>query len=333
MRVTMLLVALLGAGVAGCASDDDATVASVPSTVAAAPTAAVGDPELRAELLAMLAEDQAVRTGVAPPGDDRTADELFAAMDAVDAANTARVVEIFDAHGWPGWDLVGEDGSTAAWAIVQHADLRPDVQRRGLELLRTAVAAGDASPGDLAYLEDRVLVAAGEPQVYGTQWQTDATGSLVPRTPIADPAAVDERRARAGLATIAEYLEELETAFAAAADDTRLTAAGAPAKTSRSGCRSCRRRHDLHPDRHWRDSRPERAGATTGPAASRLALTSRALRPPRRSNEATGTGRRTMASWPADRSRRSPRPADASYRVRSAAARCSTSLRAVRLKM
>ena len=115
--------------VAGCASDDDATVASVPSTVAAAPTAAVGDPELRAELLAMLAEDQAVRTGVAPPGDDRTADELFAAMDAVDAANTARIVEIFDAHGWPGWALVGEDGSTAAWAIVQHADLRPDVQR------------------------------------------------------------------------------------------------------------------------------------------------------------------------------------------------------------
>ena len=135
-------------------------------------------------------------------------------MDSVDAANTARIGEILDVHGWPGWSLVGTDGSTAAWAIVQHADLQPALQRRGLALLRTAVAAGDASPGDLAYLEDRVLVAAGQPQRYGTQWQTDATGSLVPRTPIEDPATVDERRADAGLATIEAYLEELRTAFA-----------------------------------------------------------------------------------------------------------------------
>ncbi len=168
----------------------------------------------------MLAEDQAVRTGVAPPGDDRTAEELFGAMDDVDAANTARIVEIFDVHGWPGRSLVGEDGSSAAWAIVQHADLRPDVQRRGLELLGAAVAAGDASPGDLAYLEDRVRVAAGEPQRYGTQWETDASGSLVPRTPIEDPATVDQLRADAGLATIEEYLAELQEAFAPASATT-----------------------------------------------------------------------------------------------------------------
>lgn len=162
----------------------------------------------------MLAEDQAVRTGVAPPGDDRTPDELFAAMGAVDAANTARITEIFDVHGWPGWALVGEDGSTATWAIVQHADLEPEVQERGLELLRAAVAAGDASPGDLAYLEDRVRVATGRPQRYGTQWETDVAGSLVPRTPIEDPSTVDRRRADAGLATIEEYLVELQRAFA-----------------------------------------------------------------------------------------------------------------------
>src|SRR3546814_2793073 len=58
----------------------------------------------------------------------------------------------FDEHGWPGWSLVGEDGSTAAWAIVQHADLDLDFQRRGLAMLEAAVDAGDASPGDLAYL-------------------------------------------------------------------------------------------------------------------------------------------------------------------------------------
>ena len=196
----------------GCADDgpDVGGVATVTVTTVPPPTTvAVAAPDLRAELLAMLVEDQAVRTGVAPPGDTRTADELFAELGRVDARNTDRLVEILDEHGWPGWTLVGEDGSTAAWALAQHADLRPDVQRRALELLREAVAAGDASPGDLAYLEDRVRVADGRPQLYGTQWGTDAAGSLVPRTPIEDAAGVDQRRADAGLDTLDAYLEEL----------------------------------------------------------------------------------------------------------------------------
>jgi hypothetical protein len=174
---------------------------------------AVGDPALRAELLEMLVQDQAVRTGIAPAGDDRTEQELFDAMGEVDTANKSRLSEIFDEHGWPGWALVGKDGSTAAWAIVQHADLDLDYQEHGLTLLQAAVDAGDASKGDLAYLTDRVLVAKGEPQVYGTQWSPNAEGEWFPRTPIADEANVDARRADAGLGTIAEYMDELQAFF------------------------------------------------------------------------------------------------------------------------
>ena len=68
--------------------------------------------DLRDELAAMMAEDQAVRTGVAPPGDDRTAEELFGQMSAVDAANSLRIGEILEEHGWPGWSMVGEDRHT-----------------------------------------------------------------------------------------------------------------------------------------------------------------------------------------------------------------------------
>ena len=185
------------------------TTTTIPTSVADAPS----DPALREELLEMLSQDQAVRTGEAPPGDDRTPDELFAAMDEVDEHNQSRLQEIFDEHGWPGWSLVGKDGSTAAWAIVQHADLDLEFQERGLELLREAVEAGDASPGDLAYLTDRVLVAKGEEQEYGTQWGMDEDGRPEPRTPIRDEANVDERRAAAGLSTLAEYMEELAAAF------------------------------------------------------------------------------------------------------------------------
>ncbi len=147
----------LGAGACGGSGGGSAADATptTPGPVAQAEVE-VEDPALRAELLAMLELDQAARTGAG------------ADLDQVDATNQARITEIFDEHGWPGWSLVGDDSSTAAWAIVQHADLAPDLQRRGLDLLTAAVAAGDASPGDLAYLVDRVRVANGELQVYGT---------------------------------------------------------------------------------------------------------------------------------------------------------------------
>jgi hypothetical protein len=199
VSATVAVVVLL----AGCGDDDGtaATTSTTSTTSGAAATGAVGDPGLRRELLRMLATDQSLRGGEPVAGVD---------ADTIDADNQARLAEIFDEHGWPGWSLVGEDGSTAAWLIVQHADLDPAFQRRGLELLEAAVEAGDASPGDLAYLIDRVRVAEGEPQVYGTQWRIDETGGWTPATPIEDEATVDERRADVGLQPLDDYLEELQ---------------------------------------------------------------------------------------------------------------------------
>ena len=224
-RLIVLALVACWAGLACGAGDDDADT-DAPTTASAAGAATgstgsgttapdVAEPALRGELLATLVEDQAVRTGVPPPGDDRTPEELLAAMSRVDAEHSARMEQILDTHGCPTWSLVGRDGSTAAWALVQHADLRPELQRRGPDLLAQAVAAGDASPGELADLTDRVRVADGQPQVYGTQWETDVMGSLVPRAPIEDSDTVDARRAEAGLATIDEHLDELRTSFAA----------------------------------------------------------------------------------------------------------------------
>ena len=84
-----------------------------------------------------------------------------------------------------------------------------EFQELALAHLMGAVAADDASPGDLAYLIDRVRVAKGEPQLYGTQVTSEADGQIVPRTPIEDPENVDARRLAAGLETLEEYYEEL----------------------------------------------------------------------------------------------------------------------------
>lgn len=156
----------------------------------------------------MMAEDQAVRTGIAPPGDDRTPEELAAAWPQVDADNALRMGEILDEFGWPGWSLVGEDGAEAAWVLIQHADHNLALQKRGLAMLEAAIAADDASRGDLAYLTDRVRVAEGLPQVYGTQVEVTPEGEIRPRTPIEDEANVDARRAEAGLSTLEAYYDE-----------------------------------------------------------------------------------------------------------------------------
>jgi hypothetical protein len=149
---------------------------------------------LHDEIIAMLERDQAGRLG----GTDSEGD----------VARTERLKEIIDEFGWPTFDLVGEDGEDAAWAIAQHSDLDPAFQAHALELLRDAVAVGQASPGNLAYLEDRVLVGRGEPQLYGTQIDCGPDGPE-PATPIADEASVDGRRAAAGLDPLADYIAEI----------------------------------------------------------------------------------------------------------------------------
>lgn len=152
------------------------------------------DEDLRTELVAMFERDQSGRTG----GPD----------DEGDDARTARLKEIIAEHGWPGTDLVGEDGEDAAWTIAQHSDLDPDFQRCALAHLEVAVEQGVGSPGNLAYLADRVAVAAGEPQTYGTQVGCTRKGPK-PATPLAEPDRVEELRAEAGLAPYEDYLTEM----------------------------------------------------------------------------------------------------------------------------
>ena len=153
------------------------------------------DPALRDELLQLLEEDQAERLEGADFGGD--------------VPRTQRLAEIIDEHGWPGYSLVGEEAEDAAWAIAQHSDLDPEFQRLALAYLAAAVAADDASPGNLAYLTDRIAVAAGDPQTYGTQVGCGEDGPE-PVTPIEDEASVDERRVDASLPPLADYYAEME---------------------------------------------------------------------------------------------------------------------------
>ena len=189
MRRLASLVLLLA--LVGCSGDDGDDGAESGESPSAEVTL---DPELRDELVAMMEEDQAEMTGQSATNNSD--------------ARITRLKEIIDEHGWPTYDLVGKKGEEAAWVIAQHADLDPEFQQQALELLRAAVADGQASLGNLAYLEDRVAVANGEPQTYGTQVGCQPNGP-VPATPIEDEAGLEERRKEAGLDPYADYVAEM----------------------------------------------------------------------------------------------------------------------------
>jgi hypothetical protein len=160
--------------------------------------AAINPGALREELVRRRDIDRAARSSYtdAPPG--------MARLMEMDSDNTAWLMAVVEQVGWPGHSLVGEDGAEAAWLLVQHADLNPAFQRRCLELLRHAVERGEASPADLAHLTDRVLLASGEPQLYGTQ-VTTREGQYKP-VRLREPETVDARRVAVGLDPIAAHL-------------------------------------------------------------------------------------------------------------------------------
>ena len=76
--------------------------------------------------------------------------------------------EIVRDIGWPTRSKVEEQAEHMAWLLVQHADHDRSFQRECLALMSTE-AADEVCPAHLAYLEDRLAVAEGRPQRFGTQ--------------------------------------------------------------------------------------------------------------------------------------------------------------------
>jgi hypothetical protein len=219
------LVALLPL-VTACASTPPppAAVASDPAPSATPPAAApkisqawnpldaakhcdgVKDVALCTQLIDLINKDQIVRRKWLA---DRENKEIQAEVDRVDEENMVEVARIIEKHGYPGVSLVGKRASGGAWTVIQHADI-PTIKKY-LDLMTRAVEAGELDGGLLATSVDRVRMAEGLPQVYGTQF-IEKNGEMVPH-PIEDEANVDARRAKVGLGTLAEYKEMMRQMY------------------------------------------------------------------------------------------------------------------------
>lgn len=178
---------------------------------AEAPVSIDGNAPLRDELLAILKDDQEGRSQIDAVGkahgfNSPEMHALWASMAAKDAANLVKVRAILDAHGWVGPAEVGPQANSAVFLVIQHSDL--GTQQKYLPMLRAAVQEKKALPGQLALMEDRVALAEGRRQIYGSQLYGDrANTGRKYVAPMEDPDHVDERRAAMGLAPMAENLK------------------------------------------------------------------------------------------------------------------------------
>ncbi len=171
-------------------------------------------PMLRQELAVRVAADQAIQQQMAQL--IASGQSGIAQRDSIFRVNLVWMRAVLAKHGWPGRRLVGEEGSHGAWLLIQHADQDTALQRIALRLLERAVQVGDAAGADLAYLTDRMRVAAGQLQVYGTQLQYDARGCASPR-PSEEPALLANRRAAVDLMPVDEYVSSTMAALGRAA--------------------------------------------------------------------------------------------------------------------
>jgi hypothetical protein len=102
---------------------------------------------------------------------------------------------------WPFRSTVGAAGTRAMLALaLRDSTFAPMVMHRMME-----AGESESLGADVATLEDRVRLAAGRKQLFGTQFRVDEQGRVV-LAPMEDSAHADMRREGAGLPPLSASL-------------------------------------------------------------------------------------------------------------------------------
>lgn len=168
------------------------------------------DKPLQAELLAILDEDQKYRVQMSETQkkfgpNSKEINDLWKITNQKDSINLIKVKKILDEKGWVGKDKVGAQANSALFLVIQHSDL--ETQKKYLPMMKEAVTKGNASPGSLALLIDRIEIRKGRKQIYGSQIGINQSNNTYYILPLTDPDNVDKRRTEVGLDPISNYVK------------------------------------------------------------------------------------------------------------------------------
>lgn len=125
-----------------------------------------------------------------------------------DEANGRWLLAYLRMHPWPSRSIAGDKLSGAAWLLAQHADTYPAFQHAALSRMGALLKSKDVDPAAYANLFDRVALADGKPQRYGTQIDFDRRRRCVSAPEIEEPSSIDDRRSSVGLGPLAVDLRE-----------------------------------------------------------------------------------------------------------------------------
>lgn len=117
-----------------------------------------------------------------------------AEIKSLNEENVAALVAMVPEEGWFSSKAYGQEAATGAFLIVQHADT--PLQKRFLPTIETMAQRGEALWSEYALMYDRVAVAEGRLQRYGTQMHC-VDSRLVPH-PTEEPDQLEARRAPMG---------------------------------------------------------------------------------------------------------------------------------------
>lgn len=211
MLIAALFAAALALAPAPVSPEGRALVARMEQELAAlrARHAQAPPPKDDAERLRRMGElDQVLRQIVVhadfssiPEADRPAAREAAGELvDRIDRENQAALLAMLPAEGWFYESRYGREAAQAAFHIVQHAD--SDLQRRFLPIFAELVPRGEVEGQSYALMYDRVAMAKGRPQRYGSQFRCEGGRWVVYR--IEDPAGLDALRQTMGLGPFAQ---------------------------------------------------------------------------------------------------------------------------------
>lgn len=135
-------------------------------------------------------------------------EDYHAEMEKIHIDNAIKLKHIIKEIGFPTIQKVGQEAYEAAWLIIQHSISLPIFMKSCLRLMKKEKK--DVNPIDIAYLEDRICFFEGKPQLYGTQFDWDENGVLIP-APFDDLEKVNERRKKLKLNTLEHQTAHLRT--------------------------------------------------------------------------------------------------------------------------
>lgn len=130
--------------------------------------------------------------------------ELRNKIKQYDIINIAIIEKLIKEYGWINIEKTGKKGLSTVFLVIQHSNL--STQEKYLPTIKMAVSNGKIPSSDLALLEDRIALAQGKKQMYGSQVTMNNHGEFI-LSPVEDEINLNKRRAEVGLEPIEEYVK------------------------------------------------------------------------------------------------------------------------------